>query len=225
MKIHRRKYKTLHKILCIFLPDRCPFCDCLIENGKLCCNECEKKLSKTTYKKPAKGGFPCISSSPYTDSFAEAVKRFKFRNRRQYAYSLATIMAKSIVTEYSEIQFDYITYVPMHRLKQRERGYNQSKILAERLSNILHIPLADTIVKIRNNRPQHTIGNPSEREQNVKGAFRVIDKNNVKGKRILLVDDIITTGNTLGECARILQNSNAESIHCVTFAVAIAKTT
>ncbi len=225
MEIHNRKYPKLHRLLCAFLPDRCPFCDKIIEDGKLCCDKCKKKLSKITYKKPAKGGFPCISSSPYTEHFAEAVKRFKFKNRKQYAYSLATIMAESIVKEYPYETFDYITYVPMHKIKQRERGYNHSKVLAKKLSSILQIPLTSTLVKIRNNQPQHNIKKATEREKNVKGAFKVADKEFVKNKKVLLIDDIITTGNTLGECARMLHMCKPASIHCATFAVAIAKTT
>lgn len=225
MEIHNRKHPKLHKLLCIFLPDRCPFCDKLIETGKLRCEKCKVNLSKTSYNKPAKGGIHCISSSPYTEHFAEAVKRFKFNNRKQYAYSLASIMAENIVKEYPDETFDYITYVPMHKIKERERGYNHSKLLAKKLSQILQIPLASTLVKVRNNQPQHKLQKAAEREKNVKGAFKVSDKELVKNRKILLIDDIITTGNTLGECARMLNLCKPASIHCATFAVAIAKTT
>lgn len=225
MKTHKRKLSSLHMILHATLPDRCPCCDKLIRGNNLYCEKCLKNFPSITYRTNAKGGFPCVSAVPYKDSYAEAVKRFKFSNRRQYGYALAHTMAKAIATVYCNERFDLITYVPMHRLKEKERGYNQSRILAKKLSSILQIPVVTTLEKIRNNEPQHTVKTRAQREQNVKGAFKVIDKETVCGKNILLIDDIITTGFTLGECARVLDKCKTEKILCATFAVTVAKTT
>lgn len=225
MKIHKRKHIILHKALCSVLPDRCPYCDKIIRGSKLYCNKCAAELSSATYNNPAKGGFRCISAAPYKDSYAETIKRFKFNNRKQYGYSLAHTMANIIATEYSEEHFDLITYVPMHKIKEQERGYNQSRILAKKLSVILQIPVVSTLEKTRNNQPQHAIKTRAQREQNVKGAFKVTDKAAVYGKNILLIDDIITTGFTLGECAKVLDKCKAAKILCATFAAAVAKTT
>lgn len=225
MNTYKRKHPIFHKALCTFLPERCPYCDKLINSGALFCNECKESFSTITYRTYAKGGFPCISATPFTANFAEAIKRFKFSNRRQYAFSLACAMADAITKEYAEEEFDYIVYVPIHKIKKRERGYNQSRLLAKNLSYILEIPVADVLVKVRNNETQHTIIHATKRAENVKGAFKVTCKETIKDKRILLIDDIITTGSTLGECARVLYKCKPASIHCATFALTISKTT
>lgn len=224
MELRNRKHPKLHKTLCIFLPERCPYCDKIIDYDKLCCDECKNIFGTVTYKTYAKGGFPCVSATTYTDKFADAVKRFKFHNRRQYAFSLARKMAEAIAKEYQDVNFDYIAYVPMHRIKQQERGYNQSRLLAKELSFILGIPIVHALIKVRNNEPQHSTKSAAKRAENVKGAFKAVSKEIIKDKSILLIDDIITTGNTLGECARMLMKHESRNICCATFSVTIAKT-
>lgn len=224
MELHNRKHPLLHRFLCTFLPERCPYCDKVIASDQIHCDKCKSTFIEEVYKSYAKGGFPCISATPYTDNFSDAIKRFKFSDRRQYAFSLAMTMAESIIKEYSDIEFDYIAYVPMHHLKLRERGYNQSQLLAKKLSQILDIPLADVLVKTRNNQPQHTIDNAALRAENVKGVFKAINRECIKDKNILLIDDIITTGNTLGECAKMLMKLKPRNILCATFSHAVAKT-
>lgn len=229
MEINERKITFLYKAGCAFLPDRCPYCDTPVYPGELCCEKCRKNLKFTEYRTYAKGGFPCTSTFPYVEQYKAAVTRFKFCGRKQYAYSMARMMADTILREYKSIDFDLITYVPIHRLKLKERGYNQCKLLAKNLSRILNIPCAATLVKTRNTVPQFTIKKPGQREKNVKGAFRVMNqesvKDSIKNKRILLIDDIITTGSTMGECAKALDKCTPESIHCVTFAISVVKTT
>ncbi len=225
MNITERKITLPYKVGCIFLPDRCPFCDRPIKPGELCCKYCSKELKFINYKTYAKGGFDCISTFPYAEKYKAAVKRFKFKNRKQYAYSMARMMADTILREYKDEDFDLITFVPLHKQRYRTRGYNQCKLLARKLSRILDIPYKATLIKTRHTDPQHTLKKHADREKNVKGAFKVTDKNLLKNKRILLLDDIITTGYTMGECARTLDKCNPASVKCATFAISVVKTT
>lgn len=224
MKITPRNLNIFQKALRVLYPDRCPYCFAPIDSGELNCKECEKEKNGITYFVYARGNFPCISPMPYAGVFANGIKAFKFKNRKQCAYQLAFPMAQAVAKSYAEQEFDVISYVPLHKEKQKERGYNQSQLLAKELGKILNIPVKELLVKTRKNKPQHTL-KLKERAKNVQGVYKVVDASCVKDKKILLVDDIITTGYTLGECAKMLQKAEATSIHCVTFAVATVKTT
>lgn len=225
MVIKEKEYTLWDKAINLLYPERCPYCTKVVHQGTLYCQECENKLTDIEYHTYARGGYLTISSFPYTGIFAEGIKRFKFRKGQQYAYQLARVMADTIVREYGNREFDMITFVPLHPKNQKERGYNQSELLAKELSQILAIPLVTTLRKTRYNKPQHSLKKASDREKNVKGVYRLAEKNIAKGKQILLIDDIITTGNTLGECARVLTLGEAQDVVCATFAIAVTKTT
>lgn len=225
MEINEREYTFKDKIKNAFYPERCPYCTKVIPMGELYCGECAKELTGITYHTFARGGHLVVSAVPYTGVFAQGIKRFKFNNGRQYAYQLARLTAEAIAKEFKNETFDFIAYVPLHPKKLEERGYNQSELLAKELSLLLDIPVTDALKKTRDNQPQHTIKTASEREKNVRGVYKLTSKNIAENKRLLLIDDIITTGNTLGECAKILCEGKALSVLCATFAIAVAKTT
>ena len=225
MKINERKITPFYRLVCAFLPERCPFCDDPVIPGKLFCDKCKKKIKFVHFCKGVKGGFPCVSTFPYDDHYKAAVIRFKFHQRKQYAYQMARMMAITILLEYSQENFDMITYVPLHKERLKERGYNQCELLSAELSKILNIPSVPTLIKTKHTKPQHTISKLKERQENVKNAYKVIDKNQVNGKRILLIDDIVTTGNTIGECASVLDKSGARAVFCASFALTTVKTT
>lgn len=202
-------------IISLIYPHRCPYCNCVIEKEKTACEKCQDKFPDYTFKRFAKGGYYCYAPFAYTDIFKSAVKRFKFRNYRQSSKKLVHPMADALKKNITDTEFDFITYVPMHKKKLNKRGYNQAQLLAEDLGKILSLPCEDVLVKIKDNKEQHTC-KKEERYRNVKGVYKAINRENIKGKNILLVDDIITTGNTLGECCRILSKSGAKEIHCLT---------
>ncbi len=223
MIIKERKFTFLNKITNAFLPERCPYCTKVVPLGYLYCDECADEFKKIKYHTYARGGYLTVSAAPYTGIFSQGIIRFK--KESQFSYQLARIMAETIAKEYKDETFDAITFVPLHPKKQAERGYNQSELLSQELSKLLGIPIVTALKKARNNQPQHSLKNASEREKNVKGAYRLSDKTIAKGKRFLLIDDIITTGNTLGECARTLYAGGADKVLCATFAIAVTKTT
>lgn len=225
MEITERKFTVWDKAQNLLYPERCPYCTRVVRMGELFCEECKESYTGITYHTYARGGYLTVSAVPYIDIFAEGIKRFKFDKGQQYAYQLARIMADAITKEYNDEEFDYISFVPLHPTKLAERGYNQSELLSRELSKLLNIPTVNALKKSRNNQPQHSLKRASQRESNVKGVYRLTEKEIAKNKRILLIDDIITTGNTMGECARMLMNGGAGRVLCATFAIAVAKTT
>ena len=110
--------------------------------------------------------------------------------------------------------FDLITWVPTSGLRCFTRGYDQAKLLANATGQELGQPPVRTLRKIRHNRPQSGINGQAQRCANVKNVYRVTDPQKVCGKRILLLDDVITTGATAGECARVLLTAGAKEVHC-----------
>lgn len=157
----------------------------------------------------------CLSSLPYVGIFRNAVRNFKFNGKRSYKTSLGKLVARDIKKEYKDKVFDIITAVPLHKSRFKERGFNQSAELARVISKELDIPYAETLIKKRNNKVQHTL-KASERQTNVKGAYKVLNKDIIKNKNILIIDDIITTGCTLTECTDMLLKGGAKSVFCAT---------
>ena len=210
----------MHYLRALLFPERCPFCGKLVEADEIACKDCYKTLRlKHSPITGGAGGFRCVSSFPYGGKVRRAILRVKYHDRVQYIPQLAAILADDIKSVYGEDSFDLITAVPMHKNDIKERGYNQSEILAKELSKLLEIPYADTIVKIKRTKKQHKL-KFTERKTNLSGAFKLIDKELVNGKRILLIDDIITSGYTLGLCGRSLARAKPKKICCATIATA-----
>ncbi len=197
-------------------PNTCPFCNKQLDNEKPFCDSCRKAIPSKGICQGTSGGYRCSSCMPYKGKPKYAMLRFKFRSKPQYAKNLAYILALDIKRSYEDIIFDCITYVPMHEKAFKKRGYNQSELLAKELSKILNIPCVDVLKKVKHTRPQHKL-TARKRRKNLKGAFKIIDKKLVTNRAILLIDDIITTGTTLGECAKTLQTANPSMIRCETF--------
>ena len=139
----------------------------------------------------------------------------KYGGKKNYARPLALFAAGAAAREYDLSSFDFVTCVPMHKRSFKKRHFNQAEELAKEFCAFTGLIYLDTLEKYKQNKPQHSM-HRSARASNVKGVFRVLDKQAVRGRKILLVDDIITTGNTLGECARLLKKAGCAEVSCVT---------
>ncbi len=203
----------LHKRLAPLFPNRCPFCTKVIYREQTICDSCAIRVPQYTVRRFAAGGAPCAAALPYKDEYAEAVKRFKFKRYAFYAPAFVEVMTEAAVRVYSPDAYDCVCCVPMHPKDLKDRGFNQSELLARGFAERLGLTYVEAIEKIKRNKKQHTLKR-SERAGNVRGVYRVIDKNAIKNKRILLIDDIITTGNTLGECASVLKRHGCRSVSC-----------
>lgn len=146
----------------------------------------------------------------YQGHAASSLKRYKFANARHYAPVYGRLLAMRILRDLP--QADIITWVPVSRKRLRERGYDQVRLLAEAVSPELGIPAEPLLDKFRDNQPNSGLKTPEERRANVLGAYKAVGQERFRGKRVLLLDDIITTGATASECARVLLTAGAEEV-------------
>lgn len=219
------KRETKRKLISVIFPERCPYCRDAVRPCEIACEDCKEILPEYAYTKKVAGDNTVLAAVPYKDSFKDAILRIKFGRKKQYAYQLAKMMSERLSSELKEPDFDVITFVPLHPKTLKERGFNQSELLARYIGENLQIPCEALLKKTRLNEPQHKILGSNKRKENVKGVFRCIDKKRVKGRKILLIDDIVTTGFTLSECVKMLSEYGCDKIYCMTFAITLPKTT
>ena len=148
----------------------------------------------------------------------KSIWKFKFRHHREYAKSFAKFISQAL-EKTDSIQFEIITSVPISKERTSERGYNQTELFAKELATIFKVKYQRLLKKVKNNLEQHTL-TLEKRRQNVSGVYSALRPNIINGKKILLCDDIITTGNTIGECKKILLEAGADSVVCATIATA-----
>jgi ComF family protein len=152
----------------------------------------------------------------------ELVHRFKYGKKVQHSRPLAMLAAWNLGEFVAANAADLIIPVPLHVKRLRQRGFNQAILLGEILSRKWRLPLSrNNLSRIRWTEPQINL-TAAERKQNVRGAFAVKDAAAVKDRRIILVDDVYTTGSTVAECARTLKKAGAEAVFVVTVARAVS---
>ena len=144
----------------------------------------------------------------------------KYDGKFRIGIFLGKLLATELRSKFSEWKIDFIVPVPLHHLKRAERGYNQSEFLAKGMKSVLKIPVKSNFIK--RNRFTETQTNLTllERKENIKNAFSAKRKKIIKGKNILLLDDVITTGATIAECGRILLDNGAAKVYAASIAIA-----
>lgn len=158
----------------------------------------------------------CVSPLYYEGPVKDCVHRYKFYGAAAYTAPCAALMEECVRASIAGA-FDAVSWVPLSRRRLRSRGYDQARLLAEELAKRLDVPLISTLKKVRDTAPQSRSGAAKNRYENISGAYRAID-GAAAGRRILLVDDVITTGATLSECAVTLRQAGAKDVLCCTFA-------
>ena len=205
----------------LLFPPKCVLCGSLLgkDETDLCrkCRidspECRKNNLKFSF-------LDSWAAVWYYDGYIrKSLHRFKFSRARHYAPVYGRFLAMRLQEEYPD-GFDVLTWVPVSRWRKFTRGYDQVELLAEAVGRELSMEPVRTLRKNRNNRPQSGISGVEKRRANVLGVYRITDPELVQGKRVLLLDDIITTGATAGECARVLLTAGAKEVHCGCIAVA-----
>jgi ComF family protein len=184
------------------------------------CHQCRKNSEQTPSTKTK---IPFVAQWTalwyYKEDVRNSIHRFKFRNRRHYANAYGRLLALRL-SETAFAEADFVTWVPVSALRRLRRGYDQSRLLAVALGNELSLPVVHALKKIRHTPPQSTLGHAPQRRANVLGAYKAIDTRQIIGKRILLLDDVITTGATASECAKVLLTAGAKEVILATVAVA-----
>ena len=200
-------------ILELLYPGRCTFCHCFTDKGQKVCGKCYKELPyNNDHEVHIKIPYVSKSIAPlyYKKNVRESLLRYKFQGLSMYSEIYGEFIAKSI--DETGITCDIISWVPLSRKRLRIRGYDQAKLIAQALSRETGITCERTLKKTVNNPAQSGTGGPEKRKANVKNVYEAFNPENIKGKRILLVDDIVTTGSTLSECARVLHENGASEI-------------
>ncbi len=220
-------------VLDIFFPNRCPFCGKVIKWSDTCCRKCFDEIPFIVTEHCKKCGQEicicnktniyydsCVSITDYSGIVREGIINFKLDK----AVNLVDVFKDDIYKKLSDTidinKIDVVTAVPMHRSTKRSRGYNQADIISKTVSKVINKPAnSRLLIKQSGDIAQHKLTR-LEREKAVKGLFSVNKKHigEIDGKTILLCDDIITTGSTLNECARILKDNGARYVHCFTIA-------
>ena len=184
--------------------DLCVRCRIVVEAKR----PAERKLSRC----PA-----CLSALSYEGDARLSIHRYKFQGVTANAPAYGRLMAMRLLgTRFGQV--DLITWVPVSKKRKRSRGYDQTELLARSLARELGFPVAAMLKKITHNQAQSRMKSPEERKQNVRGAYRACIPEGMQSKRILLVDDVMTTGATLTECSTTLRSAGAKQVLCATLA-------
>ena len=215
-------------LLRLFYPLKCPFCgNILTKQDGLVCPECDGDLPYI--KDPVcricgvgkefctcrKRAYPCMRRTAplYYDGLAKrAIVRLKKYSKFGGLDVMASMTAKRIKHEYADVVFDMIVPIPSKKSDHRDRYFNQTVLLAKRVSKLLLLPCrTDVLIKLYKNAPQKGMSR-SDRIGNVAGVYDVKKPDEIRNKNILLIDDVITTGATVNECAKMLKIFGAHSI-------------
>ncbi len=153
----------------------------------------------------------------YAAELAKIIQHLKFHGRRNLAGLLGPLLAAAILESWSRKEFDLVVPVPHHPGRRRERGFNQSELLAQFLSHCIGVAQNSALIRTRATLPQVGLTD-TERKENVRNAFRCSLPEAVSGKRVLLVDDVMTTGATVASAAQALLNAGALRVSVLTVA-------
>jgi len=235
--IKRKKNKVYEGMLQLLFPRRCPVCDEIVPQwGEKICLGCMKKLELLTPpwcmkcgKKLTLEGEYCADCrrkkhdyvrgrALYTyGSAALPIYRFKYGGRREYAEFFGEQAAVYLGAFVKGVEPDALIPVPLHRKRKAARGYNQAELLAKVIGSCLGVPVCTGLLVREKNTAPLKYENPEERQNNLKKAFN-IGQNDVKLKRVILIDDIYTTGSTMDEAARTLKTAGVEEIYFLALA-------
>ncbi len=215
-------------LLNVIYPNKCMFCGEIINTKKSCCDSCRDKIVKV----PDDVCHTCLRKSCicndlpykklltnyfYDDLSKHSILNLKFNGVRKHAASLAAEIVNNLSRLCLLEGCSAVIPVPMYNTGKRLRGYNQSEIICKNVTAISGIPtVTDLLYKVVDTKKQHDL-DKTLRQTNLIGAYRVKNGERFMGKKVLLIDDVYTTGNTIKECCTTLRGSGIEDIYVATF--------
>ena len=213
--------KLYYLLMDLLFPPKCILCGKLLKKQEQdLCREC--RVDSPEYPS-GKDRIQFLDSFTavwyYEGTVRRSLLRYKFYGARGFAQGYGRLLAMKLLQSHPE-GFDCLTWIPVSRLRKLRRGYDQVELLAKAVGRELGMEPVTLLKKVRHNRPQSGISDASMRRANVLGAYREVNRQAITGKRILLLDDILTTGATASEAARVLLTSGAKEIHCAAVAAA-----
>ena len=209
----------------LFFPPKCVLCKKLLTESETdLCRNCRENAPEVGTQK-IKLSFLAQWTGVwyYKENVRLSILRYKFYGKRSYAAAFGRLLAMKLMKEGWD-DTDVLTWVPISLRRKYRRGYDQTELMAEVVSGELGMDLVRTLRKIRHTKPQSTMGDAAHRRANILGAYEVTDPNLIRDKRVLLLDDIVTTGATASECARMLLTAGAKEVKLATLAVASHET-
>lgn len=225
----------------LFYPRNCLGCGAGVEEGSAFCRNCLPTLVRLEeticprcshpFAGAAAEPFVCVNCAGRRLYFECAVAAWRSRGQirelvHRFKYGRDLALRGQLVewlhdgwkdARLRERSFDFLTPVPLHRRRRRKRGFNQAEELARGLSERTGLPMKRVLRRIRHTRTQTALDR-KERMENLRGSFKIVHDEAVKGSRILLIDDILTTGSTVNECARTLRAGGARMVCALTVA-------
>lgn len=155
----------------------------------------------------------------YTNPIKNLIEEFKYRGIKKVADFMTVKMANLIEREYPEI--DFLIPIPIHPTRKRERGFSQTELMVRKLSNFTGIPCdCRSLKRVKHTKVQANLSR-EERKENLKGAFKLSNVEKFRGRSILLVDDVMTTGTTMNEAAKMFKKHRTIKVYSITFAIAV----
>lgn len=226
--------RILNNVFNFFFPYLCPLCEKEIKEDEIICNDCFEEIIRLQVKEPfctkcgkeKKYNHKCekifefdeiISLFYYRGKVLDLLHNYKYKGLAKISRILIPILKNKI--EKIEEKYNFIISVPLHPARKRERGFDQNEIFCREISKKLGIPyVKNGIYRIRYTKPQAKIKDEEKRRDNIKGAFKI--DFNFKDKKIIIFDDVVTTGATLNEISKILKEKGALKILVLTIAIA-----
>lgn len=226
-------------------PGACAACGAAAQGAACLCPGCEDKLKKLEAASACRScgkplpepGAPCphclgdgmahyewvLRLGIYTDPIKHLIHLAKYHHRWPLAEVLADRLLAQERVKGLLSETDVVVPVPLHRLRQIARGYNQAEVTARRIASRCRIPMARPVVRLRNTESQTSMTSAAQREENMRDAFALVNPKGVRGKHVVVVDDVMTTGATLRAFARALRPAKPASLCVVVVAVADPK--
>ena len=212
--------RILEAVKDLLFPGKCLLCGRLLADAQTdLCADCR---SNAPYCGDRHKTIPFVDKWEavwyYEEQVRESLLRYKFSGKAHYAQAYGRFLALRISQRFGD-GFDVLTYVPVSARRRFSRGYDQVRLLAQAVGDELGCGFVKTLRKVRHNVAQSSIKEDERRRANVLGVYEAVDPERISGHRILLVDDICTTGATLAECARVLREAGAADVVCAAAAL------
>ena len=210
----------LSSLLDLIFPPKCPFCGRVLDAPGIC-DACRRELPWTEGDEALRrlpDGLRCAAPLWYEGLAREGLHRFKFQGMSSAAGPLGELVARCAAEQFSG-EFDTVTWVPVSRRRLRQRGYDQARLLAERACRLWDTAPEQLLCKTVHNPAQSGLKDAGARRDNVRNVYVPADPARIRERRVLLVDDICTTGATLSACARVLREAGAADVVCAAAAL------
>jgi len=217
----------------ILLPRICPGCDCkLTAEERFVCNDCLNKIemvnsesqhynfAKIFIPKKFVTGFIALYHFEKDKELQKIIHALKYNQKFLLGIFLGEMLGQTYQNLFNDWKIDLILPVPLHHIKKAERGYNQSQFIVKGINKVLNTDVKVNILRRKRFTQSQTHLNQHEREENVCGAFGVKNPKYITGKSILVIDDVITTGATINECAKVLLDNGALKVYSASVAIA-----